>query len=197
MYSLPQSQDGEGAVSLPRVAERGVGEIAGADGCRPFGNRRAFFGTWQEVFQMPARRKPNEMHILDGTFRADRHGDPSEAVVAEGEPLPPAWLKGEALAFWSEVVPQVVQLRVARAIDAPELASLCEWWARTRKLSRKVDRLAVGTPRYGTALRALVAAFATFDRLASRFGLTPGDRARLRVQEKAKTTGVQQRERKA
>jgi P27 family predicted phage terminase small subunit len=141
-------------------------------------------------------RKPDELKILEGTFRKDRDGDPSQAVQATGEPAPPPHLKGEALAFWSEVVPGLVATGVAKAADAPALAGMCEWWARYRKLARRLDRM---TGKAAKAMPQVVMmlgiAWDKFDRVAARFGLTPSDRAKLRLGDQQKTAGVMSRRR--
>jgi phage terminase small subunit len=127
-------------------------------------------------------RKPVEAKILEGTFRADKDGDPT-TFLAPGEPVPPPHLKGPALEFWGEVVPGLVALGVARAADAPALAEMCTWYARYRKLARAFDRAKVGPGNSGLMMQMGVS-FDKFNGLAARFGLTPSDRAKLRVAEK-------------
>lgn len=126
-------------------------------------------------------RKPDEVHILEGTFRPDRHGDPSASVVADGEPTPPRHLKGEALAFWKDTVPGLVTRKVAAACDSAALACMCDWWARHRKYCRALDRMKSTDRRlYQMTILAGIA-WSNFDKIACRFGLTPGDRTKLRT----------------
>lgn len=123
--------------------------------------------------------------ILAGTFRQDRDGDPSSAVRAGGAPEPPAHLAGEALAFWQQVVPGLVSSGVAAACDSSALAMMCEWWQRYRQFSDALDAALVSKiPTYQLTLQVGIAT-TNFDRLASRFGLTPSDRARLKIAPKA------------
>ena len=64
-------------------------------------------------------KKPPELKILEGTFRADRDGDPSDQVQASGLPARPRGLKGEAKKFWDAVVPLLTAAGVAAAQPAP------------------------------------------------------------------------------
>ena len=139
-------------------------------------------------------RKSDEIKILTGSFRDDRAG--GAAQTADGEPLPPKHLKGEALKFWKEIAPELVANGVAKRIDSAELALMCEWWARYRKWGKKLDAY----KNFGDHLMGLqnqvASAFKQFDKIAARFGITPADRARLRVADKPKA-GVMSRKRQA
>lgn len=142
--------------------------------------------------------KPLEQHALDGTYRPDRHGDQGAAVQAAGEPVMPADFSGEARACWESVVAPLVALKVARGLDQPALVALCEWWARYRRYAAAFD-----APEameldvlHQTRLGSLAAlAWDQFSRIAARFGLTPADRQRLRVDGPQKKQGVAARQR--
>lgn len=139
-------------------------------------------------------RKPVALKLLDGTHRPDKDGPVCEQVQAGGAPLAPKHLLGEALAFWNDVVPGLVAMGVAAACDAPALALMCEWWARYRRFSEDLDNHAVPASKvYQTTVMVGIAT-TNFDRLAARFGLTPSDRAKLRVEAKQKG-GVKARKR--
>src|SRR4051812_48448069 len=86
-------------------------------------------------------RKPDEVKILEGTFRPCRDGSPADAAQADGEPGRPKHLKGEALALWKDMVPGLVARGIAKAVDAAELTLMCEWWARHRRFGRALDRM--------------------------------------------------------
>ncbi len=125
-------------------------------------------------------RKPTSAKILDGTFRADRDGPADSVVPAPGSPVAPASLQGEALAFWNQIVPDLVARGVAAACDAPTLGYLCEWWSLYRRL---YDSLPPEGSLAGCTQTITQMAIATdkFDRLASKYGLNPSDRAKLRI----------------
>lgn len=142
-------------------------------------------------------RKPDELKILDGTFRKDKDGDPAQSVIAEGEPAMPPHLKGDAAAFWGEIVPQLLKMGVAKASDSAALAMMCEWWGRYRRFSRLLDRMPSTNPKQYRTLGMVGLAWMNFEKAAAKFGLTPSDRAKLRVADRPKGSGVQRRERKA
>jgi len=126
-------------------------------------------------------RKPIAQHLLDGTYREDRHGN---SFLPDGEPVMPDWLSPEAQELWESIVPPLVKSGVATAVDAAELTALCDWWGLYRiarqSLASIEDRKS--RPYYDTQILA-GAAFKQFNTIASRFGLTPSDRARLQVAE--------------
>ena len=142
-------------------------------------------------------RKPTQLHILDGTFKPCRHGGDGEPV-ADGEPERPRFLRGEALAFWKEVVPGLVEMKVAKAADAPALAQMCQWWAACRRFQKMLNRARDTDKNLFRITAALAMASDKFNSYAGRFGLTPSDRTRLRIGgvEKPKQ-GLATRERKA
>jgi len=128
-------------------------------------------------------RKPIEQKIAEGTYRRDRDGPIDCAVTTEGEPVAPDWLAGEALEFWSLITPQLVKGRVAGKCDSSALAMLCWWYAEFLKLIRTVDetRKAGKTPSPAQYV-ALGVTCDKWDKLASKFGLSPADRAKLKIE---------------
>jgi P27 family predicted phage terminase small subunit len=142
-------------------------------------------------------RKPDEVKILEGTFRQDRDGDPSASVVADGIPEPPAHLKGDALKFWSEVVPGLIAAGLAKERDATQLTFMCTWYVRARRYEKAADKMPCTHKRLASMTMLANMAWKAFDRLASRFGLTPSDRAKLRIEQAPKKQGVMSRRRNA
>lgn len=135
--------------------------------------------------------KPLEQHLIDGTYRADRHGSDGEAVQADGEPVMPEDFDGERLACWQSIVAPLVKLKIARAIDTPSLVALCEWWARYRAFGSLLDKPEEFSVMLQSRLMRLsVEAWNQFARIAARFGMTPADRMRLRVETQQKKQGV-------
>ncbi len=121
-----------------------------------------------------SKPKPKEAHILAGTFRADRHdGEP----VAEGVPVRPPDMKGEAKALWDSITPQLVANGTAKNLDTSALVACCELWG----LYRAAYAVASAAPADKDARIALTAYYAAWERAATRLGLSPADRARLRV----------------
>jgi len=138
--------------------------------------------------------KPAILHIADGTHRRDRHGDPAAIVASPGTPERPKELAGDAKKLWDAIVPGLVESGVATERDAVELAEMCQWFKRYKKAAKECDRTAASNPYYRQLLLATKTAWGEFDGIASRFGLTPSDRARLKVEPKQKS-GVATRKR--
>ena len=87
------------------------------------------------------------------------------------------------LAVWDRVVGTAPD-GILRAIDEAELIGLCNWygeWKRLMDLMRQTDVEQKAYFRYAT-LAAI--AWKHFAAAASRFGMTPADRARLRLAPK-------------
>ena len=125
-------------------------------------------------------RKPVEKHVLDGTYRPDRHGVKPDDSGSVAPPIKPGDLKGPAGECWDRVVS--VLAGVVRDRDAEQLAELCRWWARVQRVGAALDKEKPGSLEYGRLMTQASSAAATFDRVAKRFGLTPADRAQLHVE---------------
>lgn len=121
---------------------------------------------------MAGRRKPTAELKLHGEYYASRHGDRSREPQPTGMPKKPGTLKGEASKHWDVVVPSLVETGVATAQDAPALKRLCEFWGEYEAAKHR-------TPKDRVRLMMMVAAHKQWIDLASRFGLTPSDRARI------------------
>ncbi len=51
---------------------------------------------------MPNHRKPRHLHLLQGTWRQDRHGG-SQVHVEPMDPEPPDWLRPDEVQAWNEL----------------------------------------------------------------------------------------------
>ena len=98
-------------------------------------------------------------------------------------PVIPPYLKGEAAAFWKRIVPGLVESGLVKDRDAAELTTMCEWWARYRKFGDRLDKAGEDENTYQLMLQVGIC-HTNFDKVASRFGLTPSDRAKLRAEVK-------------
>lgn len=130
--------------------------------------------------------KPTAMHKLHGTFRPTRHG-PTEHPIDElvGLPEMPAGMPEQAVKLWKLVVPQLVTAKTAVQLDSIELAAMCRWWSLYDELMARVESSEpydkeTERERWQLEKRAK-AAWHSFDGIASRYGFTPADRARLRT----------------
>src|SRR4051812_14841340 len=99
---------------------------------------------------MPAR-KPLEKHILDNTYRADRHGPltPDDAPQ-QTPPVKPADLTGEAGKRWDQLT--ALLLGVVRDRDAPLLAEACRFWAELKRVQTQLKKTTPGAKGYNQLL---------------------------------------------
>lgn len=124
-------------------------------------------------------RKPTEKHVRDGTLRKDRHGSRTKQPKFDGEPERPAGLSADARKHWETIVPALIAQGVAKSIDAPALAAMCEQWGEYCAAKRlKVYDLKEKRQRQ----MLINAALRAWRDLAARFGMTPTDRAKIEVQ---------------
>jgi P27 family predicted phage terminase small subunit len=91
----------------------------------------------------------------------------------------------EAAKFWDRYVPELIRLGLATRLDEPALISMCEWWAIYRTLKKEISAIKPNDRQIYAAANARK----QFDSIASRFGFTPADRARLAGAGKLKETG--------
>lgn len=113
-------------------------------------------------------RKTTKQHELDGTFRSDRHvaGEPT----AEGEPVQIIPLDGHAARLWEIIVPQLVKMEIAKAIDSFALCTMC-------RLAGELDSVLRDTDLDGYKKSGATAAILKqLNGYLEKFGLTPMDR---------------------
>lgn len=93
-------------------------------------------------------------------------------------PEPPSFLKGEALAEWNRVVPELQRLHLVKPIDAAALTSYCLAWQRLVQAQEIIDRegllhtIPQGRVR-NPAVAIVEAASKDIRMWCSEFGLTP------------------------
>jgi P27 family predicted phage terminase small subunit len=87
-----------------------------------------------------SNRKPKGLHVLQGTFRADRHlGDSPEAP--SGSPEAPGSLTGEMGAEWARMTARLAALGTLSSVDGALLWSYCRLWADACRLQADADAL--------------------------------------------------------
>lgn len=119
-------------------------------------------------------RKPTAILKLEGDYSPSRHGYRGAEPQPDGTPRKPIGLPRDAGLHWDQIVPELSRLGVATRIDEAALEDMCRWWGRMQVLSRKTKQ------DYRTLTLAAMCAKQWRD-YASRFGLTPSDRAKLSV----------------
>ncbi len=109
----------------------------------------------------------------------ERAGD-----IAEGAPVKPADLPPEAEILWDHVIEWAPWVR---AIDQPLMEEMCRAWV----LARKAYEWALEDPLEVSFGKRYVEYIRVFESMASRLGLTPADRAKIKYDgESRANTGV-------
>jgi hypothetical protein len=124
---------------------------------------------------MPRPRKSSAELKLHGQFRPDRHG--AEEPAAVGSLSKPEGLDEDASWFWDQHAQQV-KANGAGGGDMSVFISACFWWS-LFCVARKA--VVEGDADYRTFIKMSMA-WKNFERAASRLGLSPTERAKLRPQ---------------
>lgn len=94
-------------------------------------------------------KKANHLHVLTGTFRADRHGDHETPDPPKGKPEPPSKLSGVALAEWDRMVARLEQTGALSVVDDAAIYQYALIFAETEQV--RLDNLE--TRRLSEALK--------------------------------------------
>ncbi|MCH8823736.1 MAG: P27 family phage terminase small subunit [Planctomycetes bacterium] len=132
---------------------------------------------------MARGRKPTSKSELQrrGSWRAKgRADDLSDALIKE-VPNPPTTLTREAGAEWKRIVAILGPRGVLTKLDRAGLTMLCEMWAEDRELSKALIIFDLGTPEWRRIFTARSSVRTQWTRLAACYGLTPSDRARIKI----------------
>jgi phage terminase small subunit len=125
-------------------------------------------------------RKPAEEHYANGTYKPGRHGPlPTVPDPVEAPPEKPADLLDDVSAKWDAVVPPLAHL--LRPAHGGLLLELCRWLVRADELDEALAARKPGTKGYSTLLTAASTATTNLLALSQRFGLSPADRAKMKV----------------
>jgi P27 family predicted phage terminase small subunit len=125
--------------------------------------------------------KSRSKHKRDGTFRADRHAALVDDSDFNGDlPERPADLSADELAVWDHVV-ETTPEGVLRLIDESELIGLCFWYGEYRRAIAAMRGMRITAKAYYRTIQLAAIAWKHFAAAASRFGMTPADRARLKI----------------
>lgn len=120
-----------------------------------------------------------------GSWRAkDR---PDDLELQSEIPNPPTTLGREARAEWRRLVGVLGPSGALSRVDRAGLTILCELWAEERELTAVIEgrvhgrRLIFGTASWKRVVAARNAVRVLWVKMAGNFGITPADRARIKV----------------
>jgi len=139
---------------------------------------------------MPGKgRTPRSTHLraLEGVkeYRLNR----DEPLPGEGIVIPPVELSDDAMAIWNRLAPDLIEKRVLTSWDVHEFANGCRMQALLNRALSDAESsplISQGSNEnmvLNPAIRAVTALEAALRSIWSRFGLTPGDRATLKVSD--------------
>ena len=125
------------------------------------------------------KKKTREQKELEGTFRKHRDGD---SPVADMEmPDVPEWLDADAINVWNRLGRRLNMAGILANSDGESFGMFCFWVAKF--ISMQKDS---GNDVYG-----LSKCMSEIDRLGSKFGYTPADRASLKVDRPEKQDALE------
>ena len=132
---------------------------------------------------------PSKLLRMRGTFRRARHaGSEPQPRTLPTVPTPPKRLGKLARQIWRETAKRLVAIDLLTASDLGALEAYCRAFARAIEAEAVVERegrtikSSQGRKRHPELITA-ERAWSEMRAYESRFGLTPADRARLRVKE--------------
>lgn len=137
--------------------------------------------------------KPTHLKVLSGT-REDRLNRDEPTPGADAV-VPPVDLPQDAQAVWNRLAPDLIAKRVLTAWDVDAFAEFCRSVAIYNRAALEVESLpltargAAGGVTVQPAFRVMQAAAQMMRSTGQRFGLTPGDRAALKVNSGESTKG--------
>lgn len=86
-------------------------------------------------------KKAAHIHLVNGTFRPDRHNPDDDVQAPTGTPEPPSTLSGDALAEWTRMVARMVRANTISTIDDAALYQYVELFAETEAIKADHIRL--------------------------------------------------------
>ena len=132
---------------------------------------------------------PTALHILQGTYRADRHGGTPEIAVEI--PKPPRDLDKRARAAWRYYAPLLAEMRTIGLADREALACYCAAVSRRERAEEELAKTAPlvkspsGYPVQNPWLAIANKAMEQMLKWGQELGLSPAARTRIKVAPKA------------
>ncbi len=142
--------------------------------------------------------KSNEDHIKDGTYRKDRHENRGVKLEALDAIPVPKNLNESASKKWKEIVPELKEAGLVSKVDVPELTDAFLHYGFAQDCLEKVFENNKSVADYLAALNKfkdvdLVAKYTenmdSFNRTMHKFGVTPTERAKIKLQPKKEDEG--------
>jgi P27 family predicted phage terminase small subunit len=137
--------------------------------------------------------RPTHIRALEGVkeYRLNR----DEPVPSESQVVPPVPMPADAQAIWNRLAPDLIAKKVLTSWDVYEFANACRIQALLRRALDEAERnplIADGSNDnlvMNPAIRIVTSLEASLRSIWSRYGLTPGDRATLRIDDSGPKSG--------
>lgn len=137
--------------------------------------------------------RPTHIRALEGVkeYRLNR----DEPIPGDGMIIPPVRLSKAAQAIWNRLAPDLIAKKVLTSWDVDEFANACRMQALLNRALNDAERkplVAAGSNDnlvMNPAIRIVASLESSLRSIWSRFGLTPGDRATLRIEPSGSKTG--------
>ncbi len=130
---------------------------------------------------MGRRPKPVTLHMRQGTYQPSRQG---ASPLADGALIKPRGLGRWGGKLWDRVIDFVYQAGGGEC-DTDSLVGMCQWYNQYRRVQGCLEKTSPRDEDYRPLQTSATTAWRNFVDMASRFGLTPADRTKLKydVQE--------------
>lgn len=138
-------------------------------------------------------RRPSHLKALEGC-REDRLNR-EEPIPASGAIVSPAELDSESQEVWDRLAPDLIAKKVLTSWDVDSFAAFCRSVALYERASAEAATAAFtvkgshGGSVQNPVFRIMQMAAADMRSFGQRFGLTPGDRAALKVDDDGSASG--------
>jgi P27 family predicted phage terminase small subunit len=137
--------------------------------------------------------RPTHIRALEGVkeYRLNRN----EPVPSQGHVVPPVELPADAQAVWDRLAPDMIAKRVLTGWDVDEFTNACRIQALLNQALLEAEAsplIANGSDDnlvMNPAVRIVTSLQASLRSIWSRFGLSPADRATLRIDHSGPTSG--------
>ena len=132
--------------------------------------------------------RPSHLKALDGVWEGRLNRD--EILPPAGAVVAPYELDHAAAAIWDRLAPSMIEDRVLTARDVDSFAEFCRSAALYNRCADQAESEPVvvegsaGNTVVNPAIRAMHLAQQMMRSTGQRFGMTPGDRAALRIDTK-------------
>lgn len=122
--------------------------------------------------------KPTAQHKIEGTYNSTRHKDRIDDVFEQGVPEKPSTLKGRASEAW-DLITSGTPDAILCLVDQLSLEAAARWFAKWDQWMTNIEETPGGYKEQILAGHA----WNQFQTIASKFGLTPADRAKIKAPE--------------